>query len=123
MSAISSGATSDRLQVDYLNLLVTQLQNQNPLEPMDTYQMSSQLSQFAQLEQLEGLNGSFQKVLAATQVSQAATLVGKEVSYYSSESDSLLSGRIDRVVFEDGQVGLIVGGQVVGFENIVSVAN
>ncbi len=109
--------------MDYLQLLVTQLQNQNPLEPIDNNEMASQLAQLAQLEQLENLNGSFQKVLAAAQVSQAAALVGKKIAFYLPEDGSLAGGTVDRVVFEDGQARLMVADRAVSFENIVSVEN
>ena len=42
--------------MDYLNLLVTELRNQNPLEPMDNQQMASQLAQFSQLQETEQMN-------------------------------------------------------------------
>jgi len=116
----TSGSAAE-LQFDYLNLLVTQLQNQNPLDPMDTNEMSSQLTQFAQLEQLQGLNTSFGKVLAATQVGQAATLVGKEIGYYASDDDSARTGTVDSVEFVDGEVLLMVGDEAVSLEDVIAV--
>ena len=115
--------SSEQLRFDYLNLLVTQLRNQNPLEPLDNNQMASQLSQFAQLEQLESINTAFGKVLAAMQVTQAATLVGKEISYYSPDDGSARTGLVDRVEFRDGEVRLLVGADAVGFEDVIGVGN
>ena len=115
--------SSEQMRFDYLNLLVTQLRNQNPLEPMDNNQMASQLSQFAQLEQLESINSTFGKVLAATQVTQAATLVGKEVSFYSPDDGSSRTGVVDRVEFDSGEVRLLVGPYAVGFEDVIAVGN
>jgi len=62
MSAISSTPSATDLQTDYMKLLVTQLQNQNPLEPLDNKDMSAQLAQFSQLQQTENLNTSFGNV-------------------------------------------------------------
>ncbi|KKK94618.1 hypothetical protein LCGC14_2681030 [marine sediment metagenome] len=109
------------MRFDYMKLLVTQLRNQNPLEPLDNNEMAAQLSQFAQLEQLQNLNTSFERVLAATQVSQAATLVGKQVSYYSPEDGAAIAGQVDRVEFRDGQVSLIVGNHAIGLGEVISV--
>ena len=77
-SAIQSASS---IQADYMKLLVTQLQNQNPLEPMDNNQMASQLAQLSQLGQIEQLNTKFSDVLATSQKSYANSLVGKEVSF------------------------------------------
>ncbi|MCD6175181.1 MAG: flagellar hook capping protein, partial [Planctomycetes bacterium] len=48
MSMTSMNAVDQKL--DYLKLLVTELQNQNPLEPMEQKDMAAQLAQFSQLE-------------------------------------------------------------------------
>ncbi|KPK85899.1 MAG: hypothetical protein AMJ81_02435 [Phycisphaerae bacterium SM23_33] len=122
-STTASASSSGKLRFDFLNLLVTQLQNQNPLEPLDNNEMASQLSQFAQLEQLESMNETFQRLLAATQVTQAATLVGKQISYYVDDISAPLKGRVGRVEFDDGEVRLMVGKDAIGFGDILSVEN
>jgi len=122
MSTVPISATdSGQMRMDYLNLLITQLRNQNPLEPLDNNEMASQLTMLGQLEQLENLNGNFAKVMTATQLSQAAGLVGKEISFYDGEAQAAVSGRVDRVEVVDGEVCLMVGEAAVGFENILSV--
>lgn len=123
IATTSAAGNSDQLRLDYMNLLVTQLRYQNPLEPMDNTAMASQLSQLAQLEQLENISGTFKKVLAATQLSQAATLVGKTVTYFSPEDGQVREGRVDRVVVDNGEVLLVVGQDAMGFANILSVQN
>ena len=55
-------ASSSDIQLDYMKLLVTQLRNQNPLEPMDSNDMASQLAQFSQLQQLELANGNLSSI-------------------------------------------------------------
>lgn len=71
---------------DFLKLLVTQLQNQDPLNPLEGTEFVSQLAQFSSLEQLTNINGALEQNLQANQAmaqsignSLAATLVGKEV--------------------------------------------
>ncbi|MGB8226166.1 MAG: flagellar hook capping FlgD N-terminal domain-containing protein [Sedimentisphaerales bacterium] len=81
----TSGITSaSQIQMDYMKLLVTQLQNQNPLEPMDNDQMASQLAQFSQLQQLESMNTSFADVLATTKRNYANSLLNKNVTFYTT---------------------------------------
>lgn len=92
----TSGITSaSQIQMDYMNLLITQLQNQNPLEPMDNDQMASQLAQFSQLQQLESMSGSFADVLATTNRNYANSLLGKNVTFYATNE---ITGDLDKKV-------------------------
>ena len=56
MAIESTMSTASEIQMDYMKLLVVQLQNQNPLEPLNNNEMASQLAQFSQLSQLETMN-------------------------------------------------------------------
>ncbi|HBG78614.1 MAG: flagellar hook assembly protein FlgD [Sedimentisphaerales bacterium] len=126
MSTTTSSATSaSSLQMDYMTLLVAQLQNQNPLEPMDNDQMAMQLAQYSQLQQLEGMNNSFSSVLDATQKSYASSLIGKTVSYYATQADGS-SGAAEGVVKEvgtnsDGKVILNVNDIALSLDDIVTI--
>ena len=65
---------------DFLRLLITQLQHQDPLNPMDQNQFLSQTAQFSSLEQLQNINQALTNLATATNssgVAQAATLLGK----------------------------------------------
>ncbi len=67
---------------DFLNLLVTQLQNQDPLNPMDSTTFTSQLAEFSSLEQLEGINGNLENLNLSQESinrSQAVSLIGRDV--------------------------------------------
>lgn len=69
-------------QSDFIDLLVAQLSNQDPSEPMDPSQFMDQLAQFSMVSGIEELNGSFNSLadkLAADQSIQAANLVGHDV--------------------------------------------
>ena len=110
MAAISGiEARSSDLALDYMKLLIAQLQNQNPLEPMDNAEMTSQLALISQLEQLENVNQSFEEVLQATQLNQAAALIGREVSFYDAATASVLSGPVSRVLLDGETPELQVG--------------
>ncbi len=85
LAATETSAKSKKTltQADFINLLVTQMKNQNPLEPMDNYQMASQM---AQMSMVESLNSIYETV---TQMSSSqdtvtnslgtAALIGKTV--------------------------------------------
>jgi flagellar basal-body rod modification protein FlgD len=68
---------------DFLNLLITQLQNQDPLKPTDSVEFTAQLAQFSSLEQLSNVNENLkllQNFQASINNSQAVALIGKEIT-------------------------------------------
>jgi len=127
MDPISATNTASNIQMDYMNLLITQLQNQNPLEPLDNNEMASQLAQFSQLQQLESMNESFAKVLANTELTYANSLIGKKVSFMletETGAADITSGIVEQIYNNvDGEIFLRVGDYMFGLENIISVKN
>ena len=66
----------------FLQLLVTQMKNQNPLDPQDNSEFVAQLAQFSSLEGITTLNGSVQAIAGSyksSQALQASSLVGRSV--------------------------------------------
>lgn len=73
-----SGQDAEALQDDlnrFLNLLVTQLKNQDPLDPMDSNEFTSQLVQFASVEQQIYQNSNLEKLVTAQETSQISSMV------------------------------------------------
>ncbi len=123
MSGISGiTSNSENMRVDYLNLLVTQLQNQNPLDPMTNADMTAQLAQISQLDHLENIDNLFQRTLAATELNQATALIGKTVTFFPSGSDFAVAGRVGSVNIVDGDVLLNVSGYDVGLDEIKAIS-
>ena len=127
MEPVIATSTASDIQMDYMKLLVTQLQNQNPLEPLNNNEMAAQLAQFSQLEQLESMNASFSDVLGDIERPYAGALIGKEVSFVGAD-ESGLSGMASGVVEEvftniDGKIVLSAGGHSIGLDDIISVKN
>ena len=68
---------------DFLHLLITQLQNQDPLSPTDHTEFTAQLAQFSSLEQLSNVNDNLEQLQnfqASANNSQAVSLLGKEIT-------------------------------------------
>ncbi len=86
MAEVSSVVTASEIQMDYMKLLITQLKNQNPLEPMSNNEMASQLAQMASLQQLESMSTSFSSVLDAVELEYAGSLLGKEITFLLMDS-------------------------------------
>ena len=73
---------------DFLMLLVEQLKNQDPTNPEDATEFTSQLTEFSSLEQLENINSSMESLVESNQDSdKISTLgtIGKDVAYQGSE--------------------------------------
>jgi flagellar basal-body rod modification protein FlgD len=118
MSTVISDTTSASEQkLDFMNLLITEMQNQNPLEPMDNQQMAAQLAQFSQLEQSEAmntnlltinetigkLNTSFAGAMLVAQYEFAKSLLGQNVSFTSETDGTTLQGKAEKLHFENNQ--------------------
>lgn len=123
--AITDVGSANAIQMDYLKLLVTQLQNQNPLEPMDNDKMTSQLTQISQLEQMESQTSNFAKVLETTEHNYATSLLGKEVTFYvTTESGEVgtATGIVDLVTRKtDGSTELSAGGKTFSMEDVATI--
>ena len=73
---------------DFLNMLMTQLQNQDPTSPLDTNQFTSELVQFSGVEQQINTNNSLTQLIQLTQageVMQSSAMAGKQVSATSTQ--------------------------------------
>jgi flagellar basal-body rod modification protein FlgD len=99
-TSASAGLASDSDSIagnfdTFLSLLTTQLQNQNPLDPLDTNEFTSQLVQFSSVEQQLKTNSFLESLVQATQNSQnnaAVSYIGKTVTSTGVDSD-LKSGQ------------------------------
>ncbi len=91
-------------QDDFLKLLIAQLQNQDPLQPMDNQQFAVQLATFNSLEQLISINdkiGSLQTSQGATNQFNAASLIGKSITS-NGNTVSLQPGSPSSIAYQLG---------------------
>ena len=103
----------------FLRLLTTQLQHQNPLEPMDNQQFVAQMAEFSALEQMQNLNKSF----ASVALLEASSLIGKEIeAAESGTSDRVINGVVSSVRLLDGKTILMVGERDVNVNNVQKIS-
>ena len=77
-----SRAPAELGKADFLNLLIAQLQHQDPLKPLESTEFTAQLAQFTSLEQLTNINTNLeqlQRFQASMQDNQAVDFIGKRV--------------------------------------------
>lgn len=115
------GISSQVATVDYLQLLTVQLQNQDPIDPVDQEGMIKDLAQFSMLEGVEDLNVSFGEMLRLQEITQGVELVGKEVQYEDSVTGELKSGKVDELFTSADAINLLIDGETVSIGKIISV--
>jgi flagellar basal-body rod modification protein FlgD len=105
-SASSVKATKD----DFLKLLVTQMKYQDPMNPMDSAQMTSQIAQLNTVEGINQLNATvsnLQASLMASQSMQSASLIGKTI-LADGNAISLLNGSANLSIRLEGAAESVV---------------
>src|ERR1700678_1422927 len=82
-----SGANQTLTQNDFLQLLVAQMENQDPLQPQSDTEMASQMAQFTSLSQTSAMSSSLSQM-------QANSLIGTTVTVQIPNSQSTTSGTV-----------------------------
>ncbi|HZT83565.1 MAG TPA: flagellar hook capping FlgD N-terminal domain-containing protein [Gemmataceae bacterium] len=113
-----TGITASQAQNQFLQLLTAELKNQDPTSPVSNTDFIAQLAQFSQLQGVQQLNGSISQLVALQQVTQAASLIGKQVTYLQPGNPTPGRGVISAVSINNGQLQVVVGGQTIPLERI-----
>jgi flagellar basal-body rod modification protein FlgD len=116
----TSSSSSTGLGYDqFLMLLVTEMKNQDPTDPMDPTQTVSQLASFSAVEQAVKTNATLSSILASTSLSQAGAFVGKTVT----SADGSVSGVVRSVTVTDtGLTATLADGRTVAIRSGVTVS-
>ena len=111
---------------DFLKLLMAQLQNQDPMKPMDDTQMIAQMAQFSALEATQQLQATIQQNSNVQTIFQAGSLIGKYVDASQTDGTDIV-GAVTGVNFTttNGAVSptLQVNGKDVDYSTIVKVSS
>lgn len=118
---MTPSVSAETTRQDFLNLLVTQLKNQDPLQPASQYDQLGQLAQFSTLEGIEKLNANFDQLLRLQQLTQGADLIGRQVAFNSPDDSGQQVGVVDAVDVTSGQINLAVNGQAVPLSNVLAL--
>ncbi|MCC7335568.1 MAG: flagellar biosynthesis protein FlgD [Pirellulaceae bacterium] len=108
----------------FLGLLLTEMQNQDPLQPMDNSQMLTQMSQIREIGSNDRLTSTLSNLAAGQELSMASSMIGKTVKALDSNAKDV-EGKVDRVsVQTDAKdsskrtVSVHIGDSVVDISNI-----
>jgi len=112
----------------FMELLVQQLKNQDPMSPMDNDKFIAQLTQLSSLEGIQNLNENMvglamlqQGNALMSQLTQSSALIGKEVTYMDLETGEERTGTVQSVKIEDGLAVLNIDGQDVPLGSVLEI--
>jgi flagellar basal-body rod modification protein FlgD len=125
-TAVTADKSRQLGKQDFLKLLMAQLQNQDPMKPMDDTQMIAQMAQFSALEATEQLNSTIQQSNNVQTIAQAGALIGKYIKADQADGTST-TGAVTGVKFTstDGVTSptVLVNGKDVDYSTIRQISS
>lgn len=103
----------------FLTILIAQLQNQDPTNPMDNTQMVSQLAQFSQLEQMQQLNQNYEQTNAYNMVGKFVSAQMRDVNGLPTQD--MILGFVDSVFSNNGEFYVSIGGYNLKLSDVKAV--
>ncbi|MDN4073434.1 flagellar hook assembly protein FlgD [Fictibacillus terranigra] len=119
---------------DFLKILMTQLQNQDPSSPMEDKEFISQMATFSSLEQMTNMSSTFDKFISQQYDNlfiQQSSLIGKNVTYLKETEDDAgnvktesKESSVKAVLFDNGEAKFqLADGNIISSFDITKVAN
>jgi flagellar basal-body rod modification protein FlgD len=123
-SSSSASSPSNTLTAnDFIQFMITQLQNQDPLDPTDSNQMLTQMSEIGQLESATNLQSSLTTMVQQNQIASASGMIGKYIQG-TDQSQNQVSGSVTAVQVTTNGVNLTIdSGDTVPLNNVTSITN
>lgn len=98
----STSALSDFDAASFLNLMIAELQNQDPLNPMENDELMAQIGQIREIEASDRLTETLEAVLLGQNISSATNLIGADIRALNNEGD-WVEGNVSIVSIVNGQ--------------------
>ncbi|MGA2065368.1 MAG: flagellar hook capping FlgD N-terminal domain-containing protein [Thermoguttaceae bacterium] len=105
---------------DFMQMLITELQNQDPTNPMDTSEMLDQITQISNIESNNQLTTTLQGVLLGQNLSAAAGLMYQTVQGLDASGNSV-SGQVQSVSIANGAATLNIGNDSIPLANVSEI--
>lgn len=130
-SGVTSSGSSNTVQStkkqmkteDFIKMMITQLQNQDPMEPMKNQELMSQMNQISQLQSSSQLQDVLTKLSLQNQIGAAGNLIGKLVRGVDPNSEQVVQGLVTSVkVTKDGVSLELDNGQSLAMEQVTDIA-
>jgi flagellar basal-body rod modification protein FlgD len=109
-------------QNEFLKLLVTQMRNQDPMQPVSDTEFIAQMAQFSSLEQTKTMSADITKLRQGNDFLQATNLLGKEVRLNLGDM-AFTKGIVTDLNVKDGEARIIVGDKTYTLDQVNSVSS
>ncbi|HEY9154074.1 MAG TPA: flagellar hook capping FlgD N-terminal domain-containing protein [Opitutaceae bacterium] len=116
----TTSSSKQLTQQDFLKLLSTQMQNQDPMQPMDDSQFMAQMAQFSTLQATTTMSTSMAALQAHSDLATASSLVGKKVTI-TNETAGVVTGTVTGVDASSGNAQVVIGGKSYSLSDITNV--
>jgi flagellar basal-body rod modification protein FlgD len=124
-AASSSGLSTSSLQSltvnDFTQMLVTELQNQDPTQPMTNTDLMNQVSQIQSIESNQQLTTTLSSVALGQSIASAGNLIGRTVSGLDS-SGNTVTGTVSSASISNGSAVLNVGTSTIALTNVTKIS-
>lgn len=116
-----SGSNAGQSFDQFIKLMVSQIQYQDPLDPVSQESTTAQLAQISTVSGIEKLNLQFGELLQLKTLFDGVQLVGEHVEYKSPTTGLQDTGQITEARVNGGQLDLSINGETVHLSDIVAV--
>jgi len=124
-NSTSSTASSSSLNLNasnFMQMMITQLQNQDPLNPTNSDNLMSEMSQIGQMQSTSELQTTLQGLATQTQIGAASSLMGKQVAGLDANSNPV-SGLVSSVAVTSSGVNLqLQNGSQLALSNVSTIS-
>jgi len=107
-------------QNEFLKLLVTQMRNQDPMQPVSDTEFIAQMAQFSSLEQTKEMSADIAKLRQGNDFQQATALLGKNVRLAFGDN-AFTNGIVTDLEVKDGETRIVVGDKLFTLDQVTSV--
>jgi flagellar basal-body rod modification protein FlgD len=121
-ASTNSDRMNDLSMSDFIKMMVAELENQDPTNPMSNTEMLSQINQIRQVTSNDKLSSSIEALTLGQSLTTASSLIGKTITGTNSLGNEI-TGTVDKVMIENGKPKLYSGSNIVDLTAVSSVVN
>jgi len=116
----TTSSSKQLTQQDFLKLLSTQMQNQDPMQPMDDSQFMAQMAQFSTLQATTAMSTDMTALRTHSDLATASSLVGRNVTI-TNNTVGTVTGTVSGVDASSGSAKVVIGGKSYSLGDITNV--
>ncbi len=118
--AVASDRLNDLTMTDFIKMMVAELENQDPMNPMSNTEMLTQINQMRSITSSDKLSSTIEALSLGQSLSTASSLIGQKVTGVASNGETV-SGKVDKVKIENGEAVLYIGDATIKVGNITAI--